>query len=206
MNRKHIEDILSRIGIPYGMNGFRYIVDAVLILDQEGIDDIKYTYLYHLIANRNRSTIDRVERAMRYAFSSARKKNTCRDLVEYYIGLVNTSNSASLQLLYIRIRAEDAAAAKRKQEIQKRISDMKSGKIAPDVEEKSTLERQFSDDVADRLIRQMLRPELKLTAEGNADPCLEIPGFGRYMFREKEAFREELKSLVRELVYEIMEK
>ena len=189
MNRKHIEDILSRIGIPYGMNGFRYIVDAVLILDQEGIDDIKYTYLYHLIANRNRSTIDRVERAMRYAFSSARKKNTCRDLVEYYIGLVNTSNSASLQLLYIRIRAEDAAAAKRKQEIQKRIS-----------------ERQFSDDVADRLIRQMLRPELKLTAEGNADPCPEIPGFGRYMFQEKEAFREELKSLVRELVYEIMEK
>ncbi len=88
MNQKHIEDILSRIGISCGMNGYRYIVDALLLLDQEGVDDVKYTYLYHLIARKNQSTADRVERDMRYAFSRAREKNTCRDLVEHYIGMV----------------------------------------------------------------------------------------------------------------------
>lgn len=77
MNQKHIEDILSRIGISCGMNGYRYIVDALLLLDQEGVDDVKYTYLYHLIARKNQSTADRVERDMRYAFSRAREKNTC---------------------------------------------------------------------------------------------------------------------------------
>lgn len=34
MNQKHIEDILSRIGISCGMNGYRYIVDALLLLDR----------------------------------------------------------------------------------------------------------------------------------------------------------------------------
>lgn len=204
MNQKHIEDILSRIGISCGMNGYRYIVDALLLLDQEGVDDVKYTYLYHLIARKNQSTADRVERDMRYAFSRAREKNTCRDLVEHYIGMVNRSNSASLQLLYIRIKAEENAAARKKREIQKRISDMTSGEAASRTEMRS-VPRQLSDEVADRLIRQMLRPETKFTVEEETDLCTEVPGLGTYMFEEQGEFREKLKGLVRELVREIME-
>ena len=189
MNQRHIEKILSRIGISAGMNGFRYIADALLMLDQEGVDDVKYTYLYHRVARKNRSTADRVERSMRYAFSKARGKSACRDLVEYYIGLDNRSNSASLQLLYLRARAEEDALTKKRQAMQERITEVP---------------RQPIDDAADRLIRQMLS-QRNVPSKGVADPIGESSGLGDYIFREHEDFREKLKGLVRELVREIME-
>ena len=35
MNQKNIEEILLRMGVPANVMGFRYIVDAMLFLDQE---------------------------------------------------------------------------------------------------------------------------------------------------------------------------
>ena len=75
MNQKHIEDITvphryflwnERVSV--------YCWTLFLLLDQEGVDDVKYTYLYHLIARKNQSTADRVERDMRYAFSRRGKR------------------------------------------------------------------------------------------------------------------------------------
>ena len=81
---------------------------------------------------------------------------------------------------------------------------MTSGEAASRTEMRS-VPRQLSDEVADRLIRQMLRPETKFTVEEETDLCTEVPGLGSYMFEEQGEFREKLKGLVRELVREIME-
>ena len=107
MNRTHIENILLQMGVPASISGFRYIIDAMFLLEQEGTEDLKYTYLYHLIAKKHNSTIARVERAIRHAFSVARTKNADRELVEHYIGFIHKTNASSLKMFYLRLKEDE---------------------------------------------------------------------------------------------------
>ena len=104
MNRTHIENILLQMGVPASIGGFRYIIDAMFFLEQEGTEDLKYTYLYHLIAKKHNSTVARVERAIRHAFSVARTKNADREMVEHYIGFIHKTNASSLKMFYLRLK------------------------------------------------------------------------------------------------------
>lgn len=104
MNRKKVEDILLEIGIPASIKGFKYITDAMMILDKE--ESFKYTALYHEIGKMNDSTASQVERAIRHAFSVARNCKGDYEMVKHYIGFINCENSSSLKLLYKRIKED----------------------------------------------------------------------------------------------------
>lgn len=105
INRQTIENTLIQMGVPANISGFQFICEALEILDADGCENVKYTYLYAKIAKDHHSNPSRVERAMRHAFEIARD---CRggdyELIDHYIGFVNCSNSASLKQLYLRIK------------------------------------------------------------------------------------------------------
>lgn len=106
MNQHDIEMTLLKMGIPGSVKGFRYIVDAIMLLDQDDWKDPKWTALYHTIGKMNSTTESRVERAIRSALETVRGKNGNVDEVEKYIGFINCNSSASLMSLYKNIKAE----------------------------------------------------------------------------------------------------
>lgn len=107
MKKEKIEDTLLKIGIPASVQGFRYITQAVLMMDTEEYRNPKFTHLYCEIANINKVTASRVERAIRHAFEIARDVRGDYEMADRYIGFANTSNSASLAQLYLILKRED---------------------------------------------------------------------------------------------------
>lgn len=106
MNRAKIEDALISMGIPTGIKGFTYIVDAVEIFDERGTN-IKITKeLYPAVAQKSDTTPPRAERAIRHAFEVARSKGKL-EAVNYYIGFTNCNNSSSLKQLYMMLKREE---------------------------------------------------------------------------------------------------
>ena len=92
ITREKVEDVLLRMGMSVNLKGFGYIRDSVLMLDAE--KDIKLTYLYFKIAKEYGTTAQGVERAIRHAFETVRNCKADFEVVEYYIGFINCSNSA----------------------------------------------------------------------------------------------------------------
>ena len=205
MNQKNIEEILLRMGIPASVLGFRYIVDAILFLDKEGTEDLKYTYLYYKIAKKNNSTIERVERAIRHALSIARKKIENHKLVEYYIGFTNTSNSSSLRLFYLRLK-EEAIAEEIKEELRQEKTKQQAG--AKKEEEKSdsaeskprrVIDNRVPQDVAERLVEQITHQSIEEIKQDE-----EV--FHLYILHDRAEFQEQLKKMMKELILEILNK
>lgn len=106
MNRKYVEDTLLKLGIPASIKGFKYITDAIMLLDEKEWKDPKYTALYYYIGKMNGSTAARTERAIRHAFSVARSCKGDFDLVNHYIGFINCENSNSIASLYRTLKYE----------------------------------------------------------------------------------------------------
>lgn len=106
MDRMKIEDALLAMGIPAGIKGFNYIVDAVAILDAEEWRDAKITALYYKVAKTNNTTLPKTERAIRFAFETARKKGE-HNIVSHYIGFSNNGNSSSLKQLHMMLKREE---------------------------------------------------------------------------------------------------
>lgn len=133
MKRSDIEDILIKIGVPAGIKGFKYITDAVLILYNDS--EISMTKeLYPMIAKKNETTGNRVERAIRHAFEVARSPKRNYDAVEHYIGFTNCSNANSLKMPCSRIKAQQ-------EESERKIRD--------------------SQNSNEEMIRRIIREELK---------------------------------------------
>ena len=86
--------MLFRSGMPANVKGFGYIVDSVLLLEEDS--KIKTTYLYFKVAQRNGTTGQRVERAIRHAFDIVRSCRGDYDVVNHYIGFINCANSPFL--------------------------------------------------------------------------------------------------------------
>lgn len=106
MNRAKIEDILLTMGIPAGIKGFNYIVDAIEIFDERGMNISITKELYPAIAKKNSTTQTRVERAIRHAFEVVRYKGD-KEAVRKYIGTVNCNNSSSLKQLHMMLKREE---------------------------------------------------------------------------------------------------
>lgn len=193
MNQKNIEDILLRMGIPASVIGFRYIVDAILFLNREGTEDVKYTYLYYLIAKKNQSTIERVERAIRHALSIARKKEANHDLVEHYIGFIHKSNSSSLKLFYLRLKEEEEEKKDQNDNLRILGEPGKNSETMP----RRVIDRRVPQDVAERLIEQITQQSVEeITADDEV--------FHLYILHDRAVFREQLRRLVKELIFEIV--
>ena len=104
LSREKVEAVLFKMGMPANVKGFGYIVDSVLILEEDS--KIKTTYLYFKVAQQNGTTGQRVERAIRHAFDIVRSCRGDYDVVNHYIGFINCANSPSLSMLTMKIREE----------------------------------------------------------------------------------------------------
>lgn len=116
MNRSDVENVLLEIGIPAGVKGFKYITDAIMILDDSNWNPKGAITLYNRIAGMNNTTGSRVERAIRHSFEIARSPKGNYDAVEHYIGFMNCQNKNSLKMLYYKIKEQDNVISKKKRE------------------------------------------------------------------------------------------
>lgn len=71
LSREKVEAVLFKMGMPANVKGFGYIVDSVLLLEEDS--KIKTTYLYFKVAQQHGTTGQRVERqsVMRLILSEA---------------------------------------------------------------------------------------------------------------------------------------
>lgn len=106
MKRETIEKVLIEMGMPIKLKGFRYITDAVMLLDTEEWKQPKWTALYYKIGVMNQDSASRVERAIRNAFATTRNHVSDYDLIEHYIGFTNCENSNSIVYLYKNIKQD----------------------------------------------------------------------------------------------------
>lgn len=143
MNRNKVEDALFAIGIPANMKGFKYIVDAMEIIERDGCTISITGVLYPEVADMNRTTPSRVERAIRHAFEIANSERGDYEVFEKYIGHINTNNGAALTSLYKRIKREEE---EEKADMEKRIAE-----ISPELES---------------MIRNVVREELRRMVTG----------------------------------------
>lgn len=107
MNRAKIEDALLAMGVPAWIKGFNYIVDAIQIYVERGINVGITTTIYPAIAENNNTKPSSVERAIRHAFKIVRGTKGNPKVVEKYIGFKNPSNASSLKQLYMMLKREE---------------------------------------------------------------------------------------------------
>lgn len=136
MNRSDVENTLLKIGIPAKIKGFKYISDAIMLIDGGTQAQGRWTDLYRAIGEENNATISQVERSIRHAFTILRKGYGNKDIVEHYIGFCRCDNGSSLMMLYIKIKQEFG-------------NDIK-----------------ISDELDENKIRQIVREELKAIMKG----------------------------------------
>ena len=94
--RKKAINALLEMGMPVNLLGFKYIVDAMVLLEDEDWNNCKITSLYFKIAKMNNTTYQRVERCIRHAFGNVFKKG---DLV-FVQKWLTFNNKTSGNLLY----------------------------------------------------------------------------------------------------------
>ena len=109
MKKEKIEDALLKMGIPANIKGFAYITQAILLLDKEEWRYPKFTEIYKEIAKISKISSTNVERAIRIALehASRAKSNDGYQVAHRYIGMINTTNSASLSQLYLMLKREE---------------------------------------------------------------------------------------------------
>lgn len=105
--KNKVINALIEMGVPANIKGFGYIVDAILIFEEnEDWVSVKSMALYSKIAKMNGDTYTRVERAIRHAFSSV-LRNGEPIVVNKYLTYQNASNSNLLAILYYRLKMEE---------------------------------------------------------------------------------------------------
>lgn len=114
MNREKIEDALFKMGVPVGNKGFKYMADTIEIFEEKGTNISITEELYPTIAEKNNTTVSRVERAIRYALRITREKGN-KEEINKYIGFINCSNSPSLKMLYKQLKRESEGCLETKE-------------------------------------------------------------------------------------------
>ena len=96
---------LIEMGMPADLKGFEYIVDMMVLYqdDKERYDGIVNNYC--TVAEKRNSTASKVERAIRHAFSVVLSRGNAV-AVEKYLTFDNTTNGSLLHLLYLRLEQE----------------------------------------------------------------------------------------------------
>ena len=129
LSREKVEAVLFKMGMPANVKGFGYIVDSVLLLEEDS--KIKTTYLYFKVAKQHGTTGQRVERAIRHAFDIVRSCRGDYDVVNHYIGFINCANSPSLSMLTMKIREEALEVPEPKPEVQPLADGHKAQSASP---------------------------------------------------------------------------
>lgn len=119
LSKEKVEAVLFKMGMPANVKGFGYIVDSVLLLEEDS--KIKTTYLYFKVVQQHGTTGQRVERAIRHAFDIVRSCRGDYDVVNHYIGFINCANSPSLSMLTMKIREEAEDSEIKKTEEKKEV-------------------------------------------------------------------------------------
>ena len=107
MNRRRIEDIMDKIGIPQCAQGYECIVEALMLMDEPVWKNAKWMNVYEEIGRRLGKTGNYVERAIRYCFEIAKKKAKDQTDVEHYLGSVYTGNHHTLKHFYKILKREE---------------------------------------------------------------------------------------------------
>ena len=105
MKKKAINALLE-MGMPADINGFNYIVDAMILLDKEEWREGKITVLYQKIAKDNKMTSSRVERCIRHAFSVVLREGNM-NAVQKWLTFSHPTNGNLLKTLYLRLSLEE---------------------------------------------------------------------------------------------------
>lgn len=107
MNKNEVENVLFDMGIPAGIKGFEYIIDALFYIDKHP-ENIKATKdLYPYIAKVHNTKPSIAERGIRHALSIARSERGNYENAKKYIGFYDGSNFNSLMMLYKKIKQEE---------------------------------------------------------------------------------------------------
>lgn len=106
MKNKTINALLE-MGMPADIKGFRYITEIMCLYDNDNkLIDGNLMGVYQTIAKQNDTTVSRVERALRHAFSIVQTKGEL-EIVEKYLTMLHQKNSALLATLYYRLKMEE---------------------------------------------------------------------------------------------------
>ncbi len=96
---------LIEMGMPADLKGFKYIVDMMVLYQDEDERFAGVISNYITIAQKRKTTASKVERAIRHAFSIVLTKGDLK-AVEKYLSLQQTTNGNLLHVLYIRLTQE----------------------------------------------------------------------------------------------------
>ena len=102
MDRK-VEDVLIELGISPKLAGFDYICSAVRHINNNKGKQKRVCKIYELVAEEIGTKPDRIEKCIRHAFS---KVNTKSETYQKYIGIRETTNSALLYTLAMRLKKD----------------------------------------------------------------------------------------------------
>ncbi len=105
MKNKVINALLE-MGMHADIKGFRYIVDAMLLFEEDKWRNGKITVLYYEIGRRNNATASQVERSIRHAFSTVFAEGKL-EAVEKYLTMQHPTNGNLLHTLFLRLTQED---------------------------------------------------------------------------------------------------
>ena len=106
MKNKTINALLE-MGMPADIKGFRYITEIMCLYDNDNkLIGGNLMGVYETIAKQNDTTVSRVERALRHAYSSVRVKGDLK-MVEEYLTMQYRNNGALLATLYYRLKMEE---------------------------------------------------------------------------------------------------
>lgn len=94
---------LLEMGAPANLKGFNYIVDAMILFEDDKWLKSKMMNLYAQIASMNNSTASKVERAIRSTFKKVLDSGDL-EIIEKYLTHKNASNGNLLHVFYLKLK------------------------------------------------------------------------------------------------------
>lgn len=118
ITKENVEDLLFGFGITPNLAGFRYIVDAVTIYDNQPI-----CHLYRNVAHMNNTNYASVERAIRHAFS---KLDFHDEKVVTFFGNQKRNNGELIATIHLKLSrgANEKPPIKSDLDVIKRFKDL----------------------------------------------------------------------------------
>lgn len=105
MKNKVVKALLE-MGMPADMKGFDYIVEYMMLLNDEMWSKCETTTLYYKIAKENDVNPNTIERCIRYAFNYV-LRNGDQEAIKKYITHTKTNNGNLLKVFHWRLSAEE---------------------------------------------------------------------------------------------------
>ena len=106
MKRKAIQALLE-LGIPAGNKGFRYILDAIELINGDSCWLDKMCALYAKIAERQGTNAFKVERAIRYSFKEVTEYGNLAMVEKWLSAEMKPTNGNMLATLYFRLKGDE---------------------------------------------------------------------------------------------------